>query len=179
MDPTPTASDSVGLLWGQRICLIRQRLPGDCKEQPGRQRALEKYNPKKWSLLESECLQFLGGQSSSHPLKMPGRYFLPCPLPLLCWPRLLPCLCLVWPFSASQGSGSLATVLPIKASRWRFKLISACFFGLRHQDWPNLICRERLYIMQNAELDESQAGIKIARKNINNLRYSDGTTLMT
>ena len=32
--------------------------------------------------------------------------------------------------------------------------------------------------MQNPELDESQAGIKIARKNINNLRYADDTTLM-
>ena len=32
--------------------------------------------------------------------------------------------------------------------------------------------------MQNAGLDESQAGIKIARRNINNLRYADYTTLM-
>ena len=32
--------------------------------------------------------------------------------------------------------------------------------------------------MQNASLDESQAGIKIAEKNINNLRYADDTTLM-
>ena len=32
--------------------------------------------------------------------------------------------------------------------------------------------------MQNARLDETQAGIKIARKNINNLRYADDTTLM-
>ena len=32
--------------------------------------------------------------------------------------------------------------------------------------------------MQNARLDESQAGIKIARKHINNLRYTDDTTLM-
>ena len=32
--------------------------------------------------------------------------------------------------------------------------------------------------MRNAGLDESQAGIKIARRNINNLRYADGTTLM-
>ena len=32
--------------------------------------------------------------------------------------------------------------------------------------------------MQNAWLDEAQAGIKIARKNINNLRYADDTTLM-
>ena len=33
--------------------------------------------------------------------------------------------------------------------------------------------------MQNAGLDEAQAGIKIARKIINNLRYADDTTLMT
>ena len=32
--------------------------------------------------------------------------------------------------------------------------------------------------MQNAGLDESQAGIKIAVRNINNLKYTDGTTLM-
>ena len=31
--------------------------------------------------------------------------------------------------------------------------------------------------MRNARLDESQAGIKIARRNINNLRYADDTTL--
>ena len=34
------------------------------------------------------------------------------------------------------------------------------------------------YIMQNAGLDEVQAGIKIARRNINNIRYADDTTLM-
>ena len=34
------------------------------------------------------------------------------------------------------------------------------------------------YIIQNAGLDEAQAGIKIARRNINNLRYADDTTLM-
>ena len=33
------------------------------------------------------------------------------------------------------------------------------------------------YIMGNARLDEAQAGIKIARRNINNLRYADDTTL--
>ena len=32
--------------------------------------------------------------------------------------------------------------------------------------------------MQNARLDEAQAGIKIARRNINNLRYVDDTTLL-
>ena len=34
------------------------------------------------------------------------------------------------------------------------------------------------YIMQNARLDEAQVGIKIAGRNINNLRYADDTTLM-
>ena len=34
------------------------------------------------------------------------------------------------------------------------------------------------YIMQNVGLDEAQAGIKIARRNISNLRYADDTTLM-
>ena len=38
------------------------------------------------------------------------------------------------------------------------------------------LCAE--YIMENAELDEAQAGIKIARRNISNLRYADDTTLM-
>ena len=34
------------------------------------------------------------------------------------------------------------------------------------------------YIMRNAGLDEAQAGIKVARRNINNLRYADDTTVM-
>ena len=34
------------------------------------------------------------------------------------------------------------------------------------------------YIMRNTGLDEAQAGIKTARRNINNLRYADDTTLM-
>ena len=34
------------------------------------------------------------------------------------------------------------------------------------------------YIVRNAGLDETQAGIKIARRNINNLRYADDTTLV-
>ena len=37
------------------------------------------------------------------------------------------------------------------------------------------LCAE--YIMQKAGLDEAQAGINIARRNINNLRYADDTTL--
>ena len=46
-------------------------------------------------------------------------------------------------------------------------LLSPCLFNLYAE-----------YIMRNAGLDEAQAGIKIARKNINNLRYPDDTTLM-
>ena len=41
--------------------------------------------------------------------------------------------------------------------------------------WFNLYAK---YIMRNAGLDEVQAGIKIARRNINNIRYTDNTTLM-
>ena len=47
-------------------------------------------------------------------------------------------------------------------------ILSPCFF-------INLYAE---YIMRNARLEETQAGIKIAGRNINNLRYADGTTLM-
>ena len=43
---------------------------------------------------------------------------------------------------------------------------------------PCLFNSHAEYIMQNARLDEAQAGTKIARRNINNLRYADDTTLM-
>ena len=46
-------------------------------------------------------------------------------------------------------------------------ILSPCLFKL---------CAE--YIMRNAGLEEAQAGIKIAGRNINNLRYADDTTLM-
>ena len=50
-----------------------------------------------------------------------------------------------------------------------------------HQDCILSLCLFNFYaeyIMQNAALDEARAGIKIARRNINNLRYADDTTLM-
>ena len=47
-------------------------------------------------------------------------------------------------------------------------ILSPCLFNLYAE-----------YIMRNAGLEEAQAGIKIARKNINNLTYADDTTLMT
>ena len=46
-------------------------------------------------------------------------------------------------------------------------ILSSCLFNLY-----------AVYIMQNARLDESQAGIRIARRNINKLIYADDTTLM-
>ena len=46
-------------------------------------------------------------------------------------------------------------------------IFSPCLFNLYAE-----------YIMRNAELEEAQAGIKIAGRNINNLRYADDTTLM-
>ena len=46
-------------------------------------------------------------------------------------------------------------------------ILSPCLFNLHAE-----------YIMRNAGLEEAQAGIKISRRNINNLRYTDDTTLM-
>ena len=46
-------------------------------------------------------------------------------------------------------------------------ILSSCLFNLYAE-----------YIMRNAGLEETQAGIKIAGRNINNLRYADDTTLM-
>ena len=43
---------------------------------------------------------------------------------------------------------------------------------------PSLFKLYAEYIMRNPEMDEAQAGIKIAGRNINNLRYADDTTLM-
>ena len=43
---------------------------------------------------------------------------------------------------------------------------------------PGLLNLHAKYVMGNARLDDSQAGIKIARRNINNLRYTDDITLM-
>ena len=43
---------------------------------------------------------------------------------------------------------------------------------------PCLFKLYAVYIMRNAGLEEAQAGIKIAGRNINNLRYADGTTLI-
>ena len=53
-------------------------------------------------------------------------------------------------------------------------LILCCLLFLLPSIFPSIYAE---YIMQNVRLDESQAGIKIAGRNINNLRYADDTTL--
>ena len=54
-----------------------------------------------------------------------------------------------------------------KLGKEYLKVLSPCWFNLYAE-----------YIMWNAGMDEAQAGIKIARKNFNNHRYTDDTTLM-
>ena len=54
-------------------------------------------------------------------------------------------------------------------------MLKICLTSYGCLSMPNLYAE---YIMQNARLDEAQAGMKIARKNTNNLRYADNNTLM-
>ena len=62
---------------------------------------------------------------------------------------------------------SVTSILQKKNSKDLSCILSPCLFNLYAE-----------YIMRNAGLEEAQAGIKIARRNSNNLRYSDDTTLM-
>ena len=84
-------------------------------------------------------------------------------------PELLTCLL------RNLYAGQEATVRIRHGTDW-FKIgngvhqgciLSPCLFNLYEE-----------YIMRNAGLEETQAGIKIARRNINNLRYADDTTLV-
>ena len=61
-----------------------------------------------------------------------------------------------------EQTGSQSTKKYVKA------VLSSCLLNLLYAE----------YIMRNAGLEEEQAGIKIAGRNINNLRYADDTTLM-
>ena len=58
--------------------------------------------------------------------------------------------------------------MQVKKQQLELDILSPCLFNLYAE-----------YIMRNARPDEAQAVIKIARKNINNFRYADDTTLMT
>ena len=74
-------------------------------------------------------------------------------------------------YAAQEGTvrtGHRTTVwVKIGKGAYQGCILAPCLFNLYAE-----------YIMQNAQLDEAQSGIKIARRNINNLRYADDTTLM-
>ena len=62
---------------------------------------------------------------------------------------------------------SLSAIRVVSSAYLRLLILSPCLFNLYAE-----------YIMRNAGLEEAQAGIKIAARNINNLRYADDTTLV-
>ena len=72
------------------------------------------------------------------------------------------------------SNGSICSIVPFEqlfkvqfVPDWERSILSSCLSNVYAE-----------YIMRNARLYESQAGIKIARKNVNNLRYADDTILM-
>ena len=67
---------------------------------------------------------------------------------------------------STVGTGHCTTDFQIRKGIHQGCILSPCLFNLY-----------AVYIMRNAGLDEAEAGIKIARININNLRYADDTTL--
>ena len=78
--------------------------------------------------------------------------------------------------SRNMCAGQEATVRTGHGRTNWFKIEKGVHQGWIVSPWLFNFCAE--YIMWNAGLDEAQAGIKIARRNINNLRYADDTTLM-
>ena len=79
---------------------------------------------------------------------------------------LLRNLCAGQEATIRTGHGTTRLV-PIGKGVHQGCILSLCLFNLNAE-----------YIMRNVRLDETQAGIKIAGRNINNLRYEDDTTLM-
>ena len=73
-------------------------------------------------------------------------------------------------------AGQEATVRTVHGTRDMFQIGKGVHQG--YISSPCLFNFYAAYIMRNAGLEEAQAGIKIARRNINNLRYADDTTLM-
>ena len=71
-----------------------------------------------------------------------------------------------WEATVRTGHGTTYWFQIRKGVRQGY-MLSPCLFNFSAE-----------YIMRNAGLEEAQAGIKIGRKNINNLRYADDTTLM-
>ena len=73
--------------------------------------------------------------------------------------------------SVDMISSFRAGVIVKPHCRCNLCILNKCMFN-------NMTVPSAEYMMRNARLDEAQAGIKIAGRNINNLRYSDATTLM-
>ena len=84
----------------------------------------------------------------------------------------------------TTSPGSLETCMWVKKQQGEPELVTTDWFKIGkgvQQSYilsPCLFNLHAEYIMRNAELSESQAEIKIARRNINNLIYADNTTLM-
>ena len=83
----------------------------------------------------------------------------------------------IWPASWEIYSGQEATVRSGHGTTDWFQIGKGVRQGCILS--PYLFNLYAEYITRNAVLDEAQAGSKIARRNINNLRYADDTTLMT
>jgi len=79
------------------------------------------------------------------------------------------CPTLCDPMDCSLPGSSVNGIFQARVLEWGAIAFSksSCLFNLNSE-----------YIMRNAGLEEAQAGIKIAWRNINNLRYADDTTLM-
>ena len=124
---------------------------------------------------------------------MPSNHLILC-CPLLLLPSIFPsirvffnesALCIRWPkywsfsFSISPCNEHLGLIsfrmdwLDLLAVQGTLKSLLQ-----HHSSKASILLRYAEYIMRNAGLDEAQAGVKIARRNINNLRYADDTTVM-
>ena len=80
---------------------------------------------------------------------------------------------------SSTVAWSLLKFMSIRSVMLSNPLILCHLLILLPSIFPSIrICLYLLYIMRNAGLEEAQAGIKIARRNTNNLRYAGDTTLM-
>ena len=79
--------------------------------------------------------------------------------------------------SFSSGGQKSKSVLQVKINMLQ-GLGKEVHEGCILSPWLFNLHAEYKYIMRNAGLDEAQAGIKMARRNINNLGYADDTTLM-